>query len=368
MARRQLTLQAIIRAQTYRHETMKPEAKPLAIDLFSGCGGLTLGLKDAGYKVLGAIEIAPKAQETYKLNHPEVKLFELDICQMSPEAVMSDLSIKPGSIDLLAGCPPCQGFSRLRTRNKAHSVEDPRNDLVLQFLRYIEYLMPKSVMMENVPALAKDARFLSILEKLHELGYETAHQIADAADYGVPQRRKRLILLASKLCTPKFSEKSSRLSTVRDAISNLAPPCRSNDALHKIPEKRSEAVKKIISMIPKDGGSRNQLPIEYQLQCHLKSNGYNDVYGRMAWNNVSPTITSGCINPSKGRFIHPDQDRTITLREASLLQGFPADYVFNPEHGKEAIALMIGNALPPPFIKLHALTLRQQIDKNKSKL
>lgn len=334
--------------------------KPTAIDLFSGCGGLTLGLKQAGYNVLGAIEVAPKAQQTYKLNHPEVQLYESDIRDIPTSTVLSDLGIKCGELDLLAGCPPCQGFSRLRTRNRSNSVEDPRNDLILQFQRYVEELLPKNVMMENVPALAKDPRFTQLIVNLKKLGYNTTFEVADAANFGVAQRRKRLILLASRAGTPKLAKKSNKKLLVRDVIAHIETPLLSSDAIHTIPEKRSEAVKRLIALIPKNGGSRAQLPVEYQLACHLRSDGFRDVYGRMAWDEVSPTITSGCINPSKGRFLHPEENRTITLREASLLQGFPMGYRFDAAHGKEAIALMIGNALPPPFIMAHALALLTQ--------
>lgn len=334
--------------------------KPTAIDLFSGCGGLTLGLKYAGYNVLGAIEVAPKAQQTYKINHPEVRLYESDIRDISASTILADIGINYGDLDLLAGCPPCQGFSRLRTRNRLNSVDDPRNDLILQFQRYVEELLPKNVMMENVPALAKDPRFKQLISHLESSGYNTIFEVADAANFGVAQRRKRLILLASRVGVPKLAEKSKKRLSVRDVISHIDAPTVSSDVIHTIPEKRSDAVKRLIALIPKDGGSRAQLPLEYQLACHLRSDGFRDVYGRMAWDDVSPTITSGCINPSKGRFLHPEENRTITLREASLLQGFPVEYRFDATHGKEAIALMIGNALPPPFIMAHALALRAQ--------
>jgi DNA (cytosine-5)-methyltransferase 1 len=124
-----------------------------------------------------------------------------------------------------------------------------------------------------------------------------------------------------------------------------------------LPEKRAGTVLKLIRDIPKDGGSRGDLPRARQLRCHKKSDGFSDIYGRMAWKKVAPTITSGCFNPSKGRFLHPESDRAITMREAALLQGFPRDYSFALSYGKQAIALMIGNALPPEFIRRHALEI-----------
>ncbi|WP_421555903.1 DNA cytosine methyltransferase [Pseudomonas kitaguniensis] len=336
-----------------------------ALDLFSGCGGLSVGLKQAGFRVAAAVEINPKAQETYALNHPSVKLYSEDIRTLNASAVLAELGLKVGELDLLAGCPPCQGFSRLRTKNKGSSVFDPRNDLVSDFLRFAEEMLPKCIMMENVPALANDNRFLALCKGIESIGYSYVVQVLDAADYGVPQRRKRLILLASRVHQPVVGEKHARRVTVRNAIAHIPARSSTTDALHAMPERRTERVIALIKHIPKDGGSRADLPEEFQLACHQRTNGFNDVYGRMAWDDVAPTITSGCFNPSKGRFLHPSDNRTITLREAAALQGFPLNYRFNTLHGKESIALMIGNALPPPFIAAHASKLREGISTHK---
>lgn len=328
-----------------------------AIDLFSGCGGLTLGLRQAGFRVVAAVEIAAKAQATYRLNHPRVRLYGGDIRELDPIKMLEKAGMRPGDLDLLAGCPPCQGFSRLRTKNKADSVFDPRNDLIGDFLRFVAIMLPRCIMLENVPSLAKDDGFARTCRALEELGYSHVTQVLDAADYGVPQRRKRLILLASRVHEPSVAPPLRTRVTVRNALSGLEEPLDSPDPVHAIPERRSQSVRDLIALIPKDGGSRTDLPELKQLECHKRSNGFRDVYGRMSWDTVAPTITSGCHNPSKGRFLHPAVDRTITLREAALLQGFPRDYKFDPAHGKEAIALMIGNALPPPFIAAHASAL-----------
>lgn len=339
--------------------TKKNDQTLHAVDLFSGCGGLSLGLKEAGFAVAAAVEVDRKAQETYRLNHPNVRLYAQDIRELDPAEVLKAAGLKPGELDLLAGCPPCQGFSRLRTKNKRTSVRDDRNNLVADFLRFIEVMEPKAVMLENVPALAKDARFLKMLRQLHAFGYETVVHVLDAADYAVPQRRKRLIMLASNVHTPELADKARKRTTVRDALNGLSKPNQARDKLHGLGENRSKNVRELIALIPKNGGSRGDLPKRYQLECHKRSDGFSDVYGRMAWDDVSPTITSGCHNPSKGRFLHPSQNRAITLREAAILQGFPRRYRFNVDHGKEAIALMIGNALPPPFIAAHAGALRK---------
>jgi len=332
-----------------------------AIDLFSGCGGLSLGLKRAGFTVVAAVEIDRKAQETYRLNHSAVRLYGQDIRELDPVTVLREVGLRPGQLDLLAGCPPCQGFSRLRTRNKRISVSDDRNDLITDFLRFIVAMKPKTVMLENVPALAKDSRFLRMRQALQGLGYQTVVRVLDAADYSVPQRRKRLIMLASNVHVPSPASEARRHVTVRQAFNGRGASFATSDKLHNMGENRSKEVQEIIAMIPKDGGSRGDLAPRYRLECHKRSNGFNDVYGRMSWDKVAPTITSGCHNPSKGRFLHPSQDRTITLREAAVLQGFPRSYRFDVKHGKESIALMIGNALPPPFIAAHAGALKKGI-------
>lgn len=336
------------------------EKLPLtAIDLFSGCGGLSCGLIAAEFQVVAAVEIDAKAQATYKLNHPDVRLYESDIRKLDPEQVMKDVGLVSGELDLLAGCPPCQGFSRLRTKNQTTFISDERNDLVSNFLHFVQVILPKTVMLENVPALAKDDRFTNMQSQLRQLGYRSVVHILDAADYMVPQRRKRLILLASRVHLPEIAPRVIKRVTVRQALVGVGAPSRTNDRLHAVPENRTDAVRQLIALIPKNGGSRKDLGREYQLECHKRSDGFSDVYGRMSWDEVAPTITSGCHNPSKGRFLHPSYNRTITLREAALLQGFPMSYQFDVAHGKESIALMIGNALPPPFIKAHALGLRK---------
>lgn len=324
-----------------------------AIDLFSGCGGLSLGLKSAGYRVVAAVEIDRKAAQTYRLNHPDVTLFERDITELEPGDVMEVCGIRPGKLDLLAGCPPCQGFSRIRTRNGSASNNDPRNNLAMRFLDFAKELRPRHLLLENVPGLRAQPLWRTLKEELVAVGYELAEEIVDANDYGVPQRRKRLLLLGTLGRAPKVPERSAIKPTVRDALA-LVP---ANDQLHDLRVNHSDTALRIIRAIPKDGGSRADLPDSLRLACHARTNGFRDVYGRMHWDRPAPTITSGCHNPSKGRFLHPSEDRAISLREAALLQGFPPSYQFDLAHGKESIALMIGNALPPPMIRMHAEAL-----------
>lgn len=267
---------------------------------------------------------------------------------------MKQLNLAPGQLDLLAGCPPCQGFSALRTRNGAKGNRDDRNNLIHEMLRFVRALRPRAIMMENVPGLKSHLQFREFCRGLRELDYTVEWEIKDASRYGVPQRRKRLILLAGLGRRIPFAKESPKMSTVQNAIGWLPKPGHSGDPLHDIGEKRKPKILKLIKDIPKDGGSRLDLPRDRQLRCHQNFDGFKDVYGRMAWKEVAPTITSGCFNPSKGRFLHPSQDRAISMREAALLQGFPGDYWFPADAGKQAVALMIGNALPPEFIRRHA--------------
>lgn len=328
-----------------------------AIDLFAGAGGLSEGLRGATFKVLGAVELDPVAAKTYRRNHRNVHVWEQDIVNVTVAEVRRTLGLRAGALDLLAGCPPCQGFSSMRTLNGGKRVTDKANDLLFQFLRFVGGLRPKVVMMENVPGLAHNWRVREFAQTLRSLGYRCDWRVVDAADYGVPQRRRRMIFLASRIGQPRFPSAIANRRTVADAIRGLPKPGRSGDPLHDLPQRRSAHVLNLIRHVPRNGGSRQDAPKRFLLPCHSRLAGFYDVYGRMAWNECAPTITGGCHNPSKGRFLHPSQHRAITLREAALLQTFPRRYFFALDRGKEHAALMIGNALPPTLIRKTALPL-----------
>lgn len=345
----------------YTH-TGRPR-KPRAVDLFSGCGGLSEGLKQAGFKIIGAIEADDLAVATYRRNHPSVRLAARNIQDVDPAVFRRNLKIEPGELDLLAGCPPCQGFSSITTLNGKLPKDDERNQLVFQFVRFVREFFPKAIMMENVPGLADDARMTRVRTDLEALGYISDVAILNAADYGVPQRRRRMILLAAFGGAIPFAPASKDRPTVEQAFRIFAERDFSTDTLHHIGERRAPEVMKLIRDIPKDGGSRSDLGPSRQLKCHTECDGFKDVYGRMAWKQVAPTITGGCCNPSKGRFLHPEEDRTITLREAAILQTFPPDYFFSLDRGKFAVAQMIGNALPPEFIRRQALKVIENLNK-----
>lgn len=338
------------------------KSKFISIDCFSGCGGLSEGLRQAGFTVLAGVELRPDAREAHQLNHPKARHYG-DIQTIDAAQMLSDLKLKRGELDLLAGCPPCQGFSTIRTRRSASCVEDPRNELIFDFIRLAEGLLPKTIMMENVPPLLKDQRIVEAKRRLTKAGYKWI--VADernAADFGVPQRRRRMILMASRLGPITLPDgNGSLMHTVRKTIGALGAPSASSKWLHRVHMNHSDIVMDRIRRIPKDGGSRSALGDD-QLGCHQRyPHGFRDVYGRMKWDDVAPTITRSCINPSKGRFLHPEQDRAITLYEAMRLQSFPPNYKFPRHHTMTQIASMIGEALPPKFAEAQARHIKAHL-------
>lgn len=333
-----------------------------AIDLFSGCGGLSEGLKQAGFKVLVGVELDSLAVKTYQLNHKDTILFNDDIRKLDTFQINQLLNGRP--LHLLAGCPPCQGFSSIRRRNKSTPVEDDRNDLIVEFYRFVEALRPYTIMLENVPGLEKYDLFLKTVENIRNLGYTINFKVVNISKYGVPQRRRRLVLLGSRLGNIQIAPESNVLRTVKDSIGWISenPEVLEHDSLQKIHSHHGERIQKLIAAVPRDGGS---LPEKFQLECHKKDNvGFHDVYGRLAWQKQSSTITGGCLNPSKGRFLHPELNRSITAREAALLQTFPKDYQFDTRIGIGKIALQIGNALPPEFCRIQAVTIASHLHEN----
>ncbi len=331
-----------------------------AIDLFSGCGGLSEGLKQAGFNVIAGVEVDKNAAKAYRMNHTDTVLYEDDIRKLDSNEILKLLNGKP--LHLLAGCPPCQGFSTIRKLNRKLAVPDERNSLINEYYRFVKELNPLTIMLENVPSIVDYTLFKTIARKLKKLGYNITYKVVNVADYSIPQRRKRLVLVGSKICKIDIASGTNTLTTVRDALGKLKNNV--NDELHKIYPKHTEHIQKMISLIPKNGGSRKDLPEQYTLECHKKKNvGFKDVYGRLRWDSVSSTITGGCLNPSKGRFLHPDEDRCISAREASLLQTFPIDYKFPTDIPKAELALLIGNALPPEFSRIQAENIFRHIEE-----
>lgn len=330
-----------------------------AIDLFSGCGGLSEGLKQARFNVVAGIEIDRKAAAAYRLNHPGTELMEEDIRKLNPDRLSEVL--RGRTLHLLAGCPPCQGFSTIRKLNKKSAVRDARNSLILEYYRLVESLRPMAIMLENVPGIVGYTLFNSIVRKLANLGYHIDYKVVDVADYSVPQRRRRLVLVGSRLGEIQVAQGISERVTVREALEEISS-IGGEDPLLNIYPRHSAWIQEMISKIPKDGGSRKELPRKYRLECHKRDNvGFSDVYGRLGWDTVSSTITGGCLNPSKGRFLHPEENRCISAREAALLQTFPATYQFPTGIPKQDLALMIGNALPPKFCRFQAENIHEHL-------
>jgi len=335
-----------------------------AIDLFAGCGGLTQGMRDASFLTKVAIEVENFAVRAYRLNHPDTHIIQKDIRDVNINEIKQIIGGTP--LHLLAGCPPCQGFSSVRRLNKRQYIEDERNNLIMEYFRMVKELKPLTIMMENVPGLKNYDLFKEVVKKLDKLGYNLKIEIVNAHEYGVPQNRRRLVMIGSLLGEVEITKPKIKKNTVRDAISFLDLPENTKDPLHKIVAKHSTDVLERIRLTPKNGGSWKDLPKEYMLDCHKKDNvGFNDVYGRLRWDDCSTTITGGCLNPSKGRFLHPEQDRALTPREAALLQSFPLDYQLPLDIPKQALALLIGNALPPKISYYHSKNILAHLVEHK---
>ncbi|MGY3336080.1 DNA (cytosine-5)-methyltransferase 1 [Streptomyces filamentosus] len=323
--------------------------QPSAIDLFAGAGGATQGLMGAGFDVLAAVENDSSAAATHAKNHPSAHLWETDIRRLPASAMRKQLGLSMGELTLLKTCPPCQGFSSLASGKGLADQE--RNDLVVHTVRFVRAFMPQSVLLENVPGLGKDARLQYVRESLSKLGYVSMVYRFEASEFAIPQRRRRLIMLAVR---GKRKELPSDISdvvsdfrgsmSVRDAFSELQLAVRENDPLDRS-RRSSEKVLSRIAAIPV-GGGRFDLPEEHQLDCHkrLDRKTATASYGRMKWDSPSPTMTTRCTTPACGTFIHPEEHRGITLREAATLQTFPRDYDFQGDYG--AIERQIGNAVP----------------------
>ena len=334
---------------------------PTAIDLFCGCGGVTAGLKAARFRVIAAVDNDPIACRTYRANHPSVRLIERDITQIDPHRIKKSL-LSDDSLDLLVVCAPCQPFSN----QQRATAEDDRTNLILQTIRFANALQPRLILLENVPGLA-GPRFKMVRDKLSEGLKAQGYQFGmtrrlDAADFGVPQRRVRCILLASKdHASPELPQRfvEAVQATVRTAIGDLktlnSGEADPDDEMHFARDHRPIALERL-KHIPKDGGSRDSLPYDLQLQCHKGHKGHPDVYGRMNWDAVAPTLTTGCTDLTRGRFGHPRDDRAVTLREAARLQTFPDDYRFLGN--SQEIATQIGNAVPVRLIQQLAPTLK----------
>lgn len=365
-----------------------------AIDIFSGCGGVSCGLSLSGFKIKSAVEIEKRAVNTYLNYKPleKVKVLNDDICNLNGKQILNAARIKNDDIYLFAGCPPCQNFSRQNPSNKKKSIED-RKKLLFEFLRIIEEIKPPFILMENVPGIKSDFNKVILDEFLERLKryYYVKENILNAADYGVPQVRKRFVLHAVRkdinkelqsigfvFDLPKVTHNKNgdkgfkKWKTVKEVIDDL-PKIKAGEEYkddgkihnHKCANLSKMNLKRI-KIIRKNGGSRDGLPEDLILDCHKKKDkngkafsGHGDVYGIMNPDKPAPTITGGCLCYSKGRYGHYNQDRAISIREAARLQTFPDDFMF--DNSLTSSALQIGNAVPIDLVRASGAVFKEAI-------
>ncbi len=325
-----------------------------AVDLFCGVGGLTAGLQHAGINVVAGIDIEAKCKFPYEKNN-NAKFINADLKEVQSKYI-KDLYPEDTDVTVLAGCAPCQPFSSYSYRYKGSDVTKNKMDLLDTFSRIVEDIKPDVVSMENVPQLAKEDIFANFIATLKKLNYKVTWNIVYAPAYGVPQKRKRLVLLASKeynikLISPLFSKEN--YPTVKDAIFGLpkikAGESDAKDKMHHSPKLTKINLERIKQSKP--GGTWHDWEDKLILKAYRKKSGesYTSVYGRMKWDEPAPTITTKFYGYGNGRFGHPEQNRAISYREGALLQTFPRTYkFFNDKHpisGKD-LGVMIGNAVP----------------------
>lgn len=302
------------------------------------------------------------AAASLRENHPAMSVAVSDIREVDEFQFRDDLGLSQGELTLLKACPPCQGFSTLASGE----IDDARNDLVLDVARFVRAFLPRAILLENVPGLARDARLPKLLAEIHGLGYLSRQYVVQAADFGVPQRRKRLIVIAVRgahdadfphdlrSLLPGYFDHAE--ATAGDALSRIPIGGLHDDPLN-IARRSSPIVERRIRAIP-IGGNRFDLPEDLRLACHgrIEAKGRRNAtssYGRIKADRPAPTMTTRCTTPSCGSFVHPTEHRGITLREAASLQTFPHRYRFRGTYGQ--IERQIGNAVP---VKLaHALGL-----------
>ncbi|ATC65475.1 DNA (cytosine-5-)-methyltransferase [Nibricoccus aquaticus] len=338
-----------------------------AVDLFCGAGGLTCGLKKAGVKVRLGVDVDPACQYPYEYNNSAPCLLK-DVREIKTAELASHF-VADESIRLIAGCAPCQTFS---TYNQKADKTDSRWWLLREFLRVVRELNPELVTMENVPGLAEHTVFGEFLGFLHESGYHTAEKIVRCEDYGIPQQRSRLVVMASRLGKIDLLPPShfrNRTKTVRDALSDL-PVLASggvdkSDPIHQSSELSPLNLKRIRASKP--SGTWRDWPNELVAKCHRKKSGktYPSVYGRMSWDEPAPTITTQFFGFGNGRFGHPEQDRAISLREGAIIQSFPRTYRFvepNQPIYMKAIGRLVGNAVPVRLGEVIGKSFRHHID------
>ena len=348
--------------------------KVSAVDLFCGAGGLTCGLRQAKIPVEAGIDLDPDAQYAFEASNPGSNYLCWDLCRKNYQSI--EKLFEPGKIRLLAGCAPCQPFSKYTNGRTKHRGWD----LLKHFGRLVRRIEPELVTMENVPELAKRGGdvFEGFVSALERHGYSVDWRIVDTKYFGVPQSRQRLVLLASRLGEIKIPEGNcpspSRWKTVREAIGSLRPIESggedSKDPVH-VAAKLSPMNMKRVQATRHDGGTRKDWSKDLLLPCQKRESGkrYVTIYGRMYWDQPAPTITTLCTGLGNGRFGHPEQDRAISLREGALLQSFPKGYKFWPKDqtiNRSAVARMIGNAVPPKLARALGKAILEHVAEHRT--
>jgi DNA (cytosine-5)-methyltransferase 1 len=352
---------------------MNKKIKYKTIDLFSGCGGMSWGLHKLGFDIIAGIDNWKISLDTFKLNHPEAQTYNEDIGNINVRKLMSDLKIKTGELDCLVGGPPCQGFSK-NVPAASRLLNDPRNQLFREFLRFVKILKPKVVVMENVAEIYNAFSGVirnEIIENLEKLGYNTDVKVLYAPDYGVPQRRRRCFFFASrtkikaKLPKPTFGNENcdNKYVSAWDAISDL-PTLEHGEGKEKIkynknPKNNYQDKMRNTSSFITDHVAKKLKDLQYKRLDSIKPGqaindlpedirpkaGYSGAYGRLDFESIAPTITRWLFHPGSGRYGHPVDTRLITIREAARLQSFSDDFNFLGTYTEKAG--QIGNAVPP---------------------
>lgn len=337
-----------------------------AVDLFCGIGGLTYGLQKAGINVVAGIDNDRTCEYAYEKNN-KVPFIEADITKYSSSEIKKLYDKK--SVKVLVGCAPCQPFSSHSFKNKNKNT-DARWDLLLYFGKIIEDNLPEVVSMENVRGIVKADIFDMFLEVLKKNKYHVDYKVVYVPDYGAPQNRSRLILLASRLGKieiPKATHTKDTYTTVRDTIKKMQPikvgQTSKKDSLHKVKNLSEINLQRIRQSKP--NGTWRDWDKKLLPACYKKESGqtYTSVYGRMGWNGVSPTITTQFFNYGSGRFGHPTQNRALSLREGALLQTFPENYDFGEVKSMTTIARHIGNSVPPILGEVIGKTIKKHLNQ-----
>lgn len=343
-----------------------------AIDFFSGAGGLTYGLRKAGISVIAGIDKDGSCKETYEKNNEDVVFLEKDITEYSPSDLEKELNVrKNDDCMIFVGCAPCQYWSIINTtKEKSKKTKD----LILDFQRFVDYFTPGFIVVENVPGISskKESPMAAFIEKIELLGYNVAHGITDMSLYGIPQKRRRFTLLASRVTKITLPKATNKKKTVRDVLGtkNGFPEIEAGTKdetkfMHTAAGLSKKNLERL-RMTEKNGGNRSkwQDKEDYRLACYPSGDSkFYDTYGRMWWDKPSPTITTKFFSISNGRFAHPEENRAISLREGASLQTFPKDYEFISS-SIFSVAKMIGNAVPPEFGTIIGRQIIKSLKKN----